>query len=116
MTLPDLQKLFDEHAAAFALPDTSVFVQYAHIEAALTAQGITIPHLPMEPRRVSIFIDAELPTTRILPVLLHELIHAEQFALTGIPAHDAYFSWRVAELRAAGLPVVDARGHMPRWR
>jgi len=75
------------------------------------AQGICFPTWPPSRKReVTIVLSCALDHDDVLPVLLHELIHAEQHALDQVPDHGAYFQWRVMELRAAGLRVTDHRG------
>lgn len=109
MKRPSLRRLYREHAHLFHLGKTKVSLHYAGI-AGDGFNGLCYPP-PYTGRQVCvILIEADLQRDEFLPLLLHELIHAEQWEHFQKLSHDAYFDNRVAELRALGLRVADREG------
>lgn len=108
MKRPSLRRLLKEHRHLFHLGDMRVAVLYSGIAAGLLANGLCLPH--STERKCTVVVEADLHASDILPVLLHELIHVEQFQHFHKCDHDAYFRQRWDELVAAGYRVADSKG------
>lgn len=109
MSVPNLRALVHEYRRLFRLDKAIIEVCYSNLSAD-QASGITYTHQHTRRKGVTIFLSHNLKSDWVLPVLLHELIHAEQFVNDEDMDHGAFFRWRVQEILAAGLSVVDHTG------
>lgn len=111
MRAPNLRALLREYRGLFRVDGAVIDIFYSDLSAE-KASGITMGHQHTRGRRATIVIDHNLRNDYVVPVLLHELLHVEQFVNEEDMDHGAAFQWRIGELLAAGLAVADHRGSL----